>query len=80
MELATLRAFFMWCTVINGGLLIFWTTICAAAPELVYRTQRVWFPISREFFTMAIYGFLAIFKIQFLMFNLVPYLALVLLS
>ncbi len=76
MDTQTLTAFFMWCTIMNGGLLVFWTIACIAAPDLVYRTQSKWFPISRETFDVVIYSFLGLFKIVFLAFNLVPYLAL----
>ncbi len=76
MDLQTLTRFFMWCSIMNGGLLLFWTTMCLLAPELVYRTQRIWFPIPRETFDVVIYSFLGLFKIVFLVFNIVPYLAL----
>jgi hypothetical protein len=76
MDVLTPRAFFMWCTIINGGLLLFWTTAVMVAPDLVYRTQRRWFPLSKETFTVVIYSFLGLFKILFLVFNLVPYIAL----
>jgi len=74
----TLRAFFMWCTVMNGSLLVLWIALCMLAPDLVYRTQKIWFPLSRETFDVVIYSFLGLFKIIFLFFNLVPYLALLL--
>ena len=80
MDISTLQAFFMWCTIINGGLLIFWASACAFAPDLVYRTQRKFFPLSKEVFTVAIYSFLGLFKIFFLMLNLVPYLALLIIK
>ncbi len=78
MNTATLTAFFMWCTLINGALLIIWTLALMLAPDLVYRTQSRWFPISRESFDLVIYGFIGLFKIFFLMFNLAPYIALLL--
>ena len=34
------------------------------------------FPISREAFDLTIYGFIGLYKIVFVTFNLVPYLAL----
>lgn len=80
MDLPTLRSCFMWCTIINGGLLMFWIAACAIAPDLVYRTQRKWFPISKEVFTVTIYCFLGLFKIFFLMFNLVPFIALLIIG
>ena len=76
MDLLTLTTFFMWCTIINGGLLILRTALTALAPGLVYRTQRKWFPLPRETFSVVIYSFLGLFKIFFLVFNLVPYVAL----
>ncbi len=76
MDIQTLTAFFMWCTIMNGALLVLWTTFCILAPDLVYRTQSKWFPIPRETFNVAIYSFLGLFKIVFLVFNLVPYVAL----
>ncbi|PLX86345.1 MAG: hypothetical protein C0617_01690 [Desulfuromonas sp.] len=76
MDIQTLTAFFMWCSILNGGLLALWTVFCVFAPDLVYRTQRRWFPIPRETWDVVIYYFLGMFKIVFLVFNLVPYVAL----
>lgn len=76
MDIQTLTTFFMWCTIINGGLLVLWTIICIVAPDLVYRTQRIWFPIPRKTFDVIIYSFLGLFKIFVLFFNVAPYVAL----
>ena len=70
----------MWCTILNGGLLLFWTVMFTFAPDLLYRTQRKWFPLSQREFTVVMYSFLGLFKIFFLMFNLVPYLALLIIG
>ena len=76
MDIKTLTAFFMWCTIINGSLLVLWIAMCILAPDLVYRTQSKWFPIPRETVNLVIYSFLGLFKILFLVFNVVPYVAL----
>ncbi len=76
MELEILRAFFGWCTIINGGFLILSFLICARAGDWVYRMHSRWFPISREAFHLAIYCFIGGMKILVLLFNLTPYLAL----
>ncbi|MCF7675226.1 MAG: hypothetical protein K9N23_12765 [Akkermansiaceae bacterium] len=76
MNIQNLTSFFKWCTIINGSLLIIWTLCCILAPDLLYRTQSIWFPISRETFNVVIYSFLGFFKIVFLFFNVVPYVAL----
>jgi hypothetical protein len=73
----TVRTFFMWCTILNGGLLILSAGICALAGDWVYRMNRRWFPLPRDTFNILIYSFIGFFKMLVLMFNLVPYLALV---
>ncbi len=80
MDIQTVTTFFMWCTIINGALLLFWITMCILAPDLVYRTQIKWFPIPRETFNVVIYSFLGLFKIVFLVFNVVPYVALLIIG
>lgn len=54
--------------------------LLAAIPDCVYRTQNRWFPLPRETFNVLIYSLLGLFKIFFLVFNLVPYLALVIVA
>jgi hypothetical protein len=76
MDIQTLTAFFMWCTIINAGILVLWSVFFVFAPDFVYRIQSKWFPIPRETFNVAIYSFLGLFKVVFIVFNLVPYVAL----
>ena len=80
MDVQTLTTFFMWCTIINTGLLLLWTVFFAFAPDLVYRTQSKWFPIPRETFHVVMYSFLGLFKVVFLVFNVVPYVALLIVA
>ena len=77
MDIATAREFFLWCTVLNGGLLIISALILTCAGNWVYRMQSRWYPIPRDAFNVVIYSFIGLYKIFFLMFNLAPYLALV---
>ena len=77
MDIQMLTRFFMWCTILNGGVLILSSLICTLAGDWVYRKHSKWFPISRDAFNVAIYSFIGLFKTCFLMFNLVPYVALV---
>ncbi len=80
MDIPILTNFFMWCSIINGGLLLLWSLLCMFAPNLVYRTQSIFFPIPRETFDIVIYAFLGLFKVVFTIFNLVPYLALLIIA
>ena len=76
MNVETLTGFLMWCTVINGALLLLWTGACAFIPDTVYRLQSRWFPISRDQYNLVMYSYLGLFKLMFLVFNLVPFAAL----
>jgi hypothetical protein len=80
MDMITVRAFFMWCTIINGALLVLSFLICAFGGDWVYRMHSKLFPISREAFNVAIYSFIGLYKIFFWVFNLVPYIALAILG
>jgi len=80
MDIATLTRFFMWCTILNLGLMIYWTLFCVFAPDLIYRMQSKFFPLPRETFNLIIYSFLGLFKIVFVVFSLVPYLALLIIG
>ena len=77
MDMATVQAFFMWCTILNGGLLILSFLVCAFAGDWVYRMHSKWYPIPRDAFNIVICSLLGLFKVFVLIFNLVPYLALV---
>jgi hypothetical protein len=76
MDIRMLTEFFLWCTIINGALLVLWTGMCMAAPDLVYRTQSRWFPIPRATYDVVMYAFLGLFKVLVLIFNVVPLIAL----
>lgn len=80
MDIQTLTSFFMWCSIINGGLFLFWALTHLIAPNLVYNAQKKFFPMSKETFTVVFYSFIGLFKIIFLIFNLVPYLALLIIG
>ncbi len=80
MDTHTLTRFFMWCTIINAAILVLWTVMCISAPDLVYRTQSRWFPLSRETYDIVMYSFIGLFKLLFLVFNVVPYVALLIIG
>ncbi len=80
MDTQTLQSFFMWCTIINVGLFAYVAILSMFAPDWICRVQSKFFPLSKDAFTVAIYSFLGLFKIFILMFNLVPYLALVIMG
>ncbi|MCG2659358.1 MAG: hypothetical protein L6437_03815 [Kiritimatiellae bacterium] len=80
MDITTVRAFFMWCTIMNGGLLILSSLILVFAGDWVHQMHSKWFPMPRETFNVVIYSFLGLFKIVILVFNVVPYVALLIIG
>ena len=76
MDIDSIRAFFMWCTILNVALLVLSSLICLCAADWAYRIHSKWFSISRETFNVAIYSFLGLYKIFIFVFNLIPYIAL----
>jgi len=80
MDIDAIRAFFMWCTIMNGGLLILSFLLVVFAREWAFRMHSRWFTISRDSFNVMVDCFLGFYKILVIVFNLVPYIALVIIG
>jgi hypothetical protein len=65
-----------WSAVINIGLLLWWSLWILFAHDFVYRMHSKWFKISVEKFDAIHYAGMAFYKITIIVFNVVPYLAL----
>lgn len=80
MDIQILTSFFMWCTIINTGMLFFLALVYLLAPNLAYRLQSRFIPISRETFNVVFYAFIGFFKVVVLVFNVVPWIALLIIG
>jgi len=80
MDILTLKRFFMWCTIINGALLALCIIMFMFIPDIVYQTQNILFPIPKETFDLIFYSFIGLYKIFFIIFNAVPYIALLIIG
>jgi len=80
MNINVIRAFFKWCTIINLGLLILASLFIRFAGDWVFGMHGGWIPLPRDTFNGEIYLLLGFFKILVIVFNLVPYLALVIVA
>jgi hypothetical protein len=76
MDIDSITAFFMWCTILNFALLVLSSLLCICAGDWAYRIHSKWFSISRETFNVAIYSFLGLYKGLIFVFILIPYIAL----
>lgn len=76
MAIDEIRDVLMWCTIINFVVLLSWYAMFALAGGWIYRYHGKWFPMSREAFNVVHYSGMGLFKLAILVFNLVPYVAL----
>ena len=80
MNIQTLTSFFMWCTILNLALLTFSSIMCIFFADFSYRMNYRFFSISREAFNVALVSFIGLFKIFVIVFNIVPYIALLIIG
>jgi hypothetical protein len=80
MDIITLRTFFLWCTIINGIVLLFSSLICFFAPDWAYSMHGRLFNLSRETVNTICYSFIALYKMVWIVFNLVPWIALLIIG
>jgi len=80
MDIELLTRFFMWCTILNFGFLIFSFLFLAFAKDFVYDLHTKWFAMPRETFNVVVYAFLGLYKIAWLVFSVTPWLALVIIA
>jgi hypothetical protein len=78
MDMQTLTRFFMWCTVINAVLMTITFLLCTFGGDWVYRMHSRWFPLPRDTFNAVLYSFVGLYKLLFYFFNVIPYVALLL--
>jgi len=80
MDLNQWIEFFQWLTIINMGLFILNVLLIIAFKNLLARMHSRLFGISQETILNITYGWLGVYKIFIIVFNLVPYLALLLMQ
>lgn len=76
MNLETLKAFFMWCSIINMALLWLSFALCIKCADWAYAMHSKWFNISRVSFNTVIYAFLGLYKTLVIVFFIIPWIAL----
>ncbi|MDC0255725.1 hypothetical protein OAK75_12565 [Bacteriovoracales bacterium] len=81
MDIDKTTEFFKWCSIINGSLLILTALIMSFKLDLYYKIhQKVFFQGTKEEYSKAIFNMLAYWKIIVFVFNVVPYLALIIIK
>ena len=80
MELQTLQSLLGWCLVFNIGFYLFWVVVMVGAREWLVRRHANWFAVDPERIRTVHYQLLAIYKLLIIMFNFVPWLAVVIVN
>lgn len=76
MSLDTARSFFLWCSVINYGILLLWFGFATIGRGWLYRLWTRWFSLPREQFDALNFAGMTLYKIGVILFNIVPCIAL----
>ena len=76
MTVAELKAFLIWSTVVNYGVLFLWFGAFSLAHDRVYRMHSRWFRLSVEQFDVLHYTGVTVYKIGIILLNVAPLVAL----
>ena len=80
MTLEMLREFFLWCTILNVGLLFVSSLMIMIAKGFMYRIHGKLFNLPEAKIASSVYKWLGFYKALIIVFNLAPYLALVIIE
>lgn len=80
MNIRTTRRAFLWCAIINYCVLILWFLLYVLAHEWLQRYWARWFHLSTEQFDFLNFEGMMLLKIFILAFNLVPFVALLIIG
>ena len=80
MTIEIMREALLWCTVINFGGLVLWILVFSLLHDWMYRLHGRWFRVPVEQLDAIHYTGMVIYKIGIILFNLVPYIALLIVT
>ena len=80
MDILLAKTFFMWCSILGFGLMLFWSACVFFMPDFVFKLQSYFMTLERKPYDLAMYCFLGAFKFATIVFFLIPYVALEIIS
>ncbi len=80
MNINLLQGFFFWCTVINSTLFLISFIMITLMKKFIIKIHGKWYDIPEEKFGPFFYNFMLFYKTAIFFFNLVPYIALKIIS
>lgn len=79
-DVITFKEFFMWMTVVNLILYTWTAVMCFTAKGWIQRVHGKMFGLAPETINAFLYGYLGVYKIVFIVFVLVPWITLTIIS
>ena len=76
MTIEIVRNALLWCTILNGGVLLLWGLLLVLPHDWLNKLAARCLRISDERFEAINYASIVFFKLAIILFNLVPYIAL----
>ena len=80
MTINELKNFLLWSAAINYGVLLVWFGVFICAHDWLFRIHTQWFKLPAECFDILNYAGVAIYKIGIILLNVVPLVALYIIS
>ncbi len=79
-NLTAVTAFFGWCSILSIGILLYTTIMLSVFKGFAKSMHTKWFGISEEQLDTLYFNFLGHLKLAIIMLNIVPYIALRIIS
>jgi len=76
MSIEIARSFFLWCSVINYAILLFWAVLGTLGRDWLYRLLSRWYRLSPAQLDMLNLAGMTLYKTGLLLFNIVPCISL----
>ena len=80
MTLQVLEGILLASLLINGTILVLWSVIFSVFKDQVIKIQKYFIDVDEETITAVVYFLLGFYKVLILFFNVIPYLALLIIS
>ena len=80
MDIEILQEFFFWCMLVNFGIYTFTAIMILVFHDTVLKLQRKMFRLDEKTVSKAVYTYLANYKLLIAFFNVVPWIAILIIK
>jgi len=80
LSIEIVRGVLFWCSIINFSLLAFWGLLMLTPHEWMHRFWSRWYRISAEQFDVIQLSGIVLYELLIFVFNLIPYIALLIIG